>query len=66
MEQPELQRNWATIKALTSIDLRVSILGHTQRGGAPSARDRVLASRLGCAAVETLLEGHYKRDGRDD
>ena len=44
--------------SFSSIDLRVSILGHTQRGGAPSARDRVLASRLGCAAVETLLEGH--------
>ena len=42
----------------SSIDLRVSILGHTQRGGAPSARDRVLASRLGCAAVDALLEGH--------
>ena len=41
-----------------SIELRVSILGHTQRGGAPNARDRVLASRLGCAAVEFLMEGH--------
>ncbi len=40
------------------IDLRVCILGHTQRGGSPSARDRVLASRLGVAAVEALLEGH--------
>ncbi len=40
------------------IDLRVCILGHTQRGGTPSARDRVLASRLGAAAVESLLEGH--------
>ena len=45
-------------ESFASIDLRVSILGHTQRGGAPSARDRVLASRLGCAAVESLLEGH--------
>lgn len=40
------------------IDLRVCILGHTQRGGSPTAKDRVLASRLGMAAVETLLEGH--------
>jgi len=39
-------------------DMRVCILGHTQRGGAPTARDRVLASRLGMAAVETLIEGH--------
>lgn len=44
--------------AFASIDLRVCILGHTQRGGAPSARDRVLASRLGTAAVRALLEGY--------
>ena len=50
----ELQKD----SSFESIDLRVSILGHTQRGGAPSARDRVLASRLGCAAVDSLLEGH--------
>lgn len=41
-----------------NIELRVCILGHTQRGGPPSARDRVLASRLGVAAVEVLVEGH--------
>ena len=40
------------------IDLRVCILGHTQRGGAPTARDRVLASRLGAAAADALVEGH--------
>lgn len=39
-------------------DVRVCILGHIQRGGAPTARDRVLASRLGAAAVKILLEGH--------
>lgn len=44
--------------AFSTIDLRVSILGHTQRGGSPSARDRVLASQLGAAAVEALIEGH--------
>jgi len=44
--------------AFNEIDLRVCILGHTQRGGSPTARDRVLASRLGAAAVENLLEGH--------
>lgn len=38
-------------------DVRVSILGHMQRGGSPSCMDRVLASRLGVAAVEGLLEG---------
>jgi 6-phosphofructokinase 1 len=40
------------------IDLRVCILGHTQRGGAPTARDRVLASRLGAAAIDALVDGH--------
>ncbi|MGB4775590.1 MAG: 6-phosphofructokinase [Daejeonella sp.] len=39
-----------------TIDTRVSILGHIQRGGAPSCMDRVLASRLGVASVEALLE----------
>ena len=39
-------------------DVRVCILGHIQRGGAPTAHDRVLASRLGASAVKVLLEGH--------
>ncbi len=39
-------------------DLKVCILGHIQRGGTPSAHDRVLASRLGASAVKVLLEGH--------
>ena len=38
-------------------DVRVSVLGHMQRGGAPSCYDRVLASRLGVKAVESILEG---------
>lgn len=38
-------------------DVRVSILGHMQRGGSPSCFDRVLASRLGVKAVESLLDG---------
>lgn len=38
-------------------DTKVTILGHIQRGGSPSALDRVLASRLGNAAVNALLEG---------
>jgi len=40
------------------IDMRVCVLGHIQRGGNPTARDRVLASRLGSAAVNALLDGH--------
>ena len=38
-------------------DTRVSVLGHIQRGGNPTCMDRVLASRLGVAAVESLMEG---------
>lgn len=38
-------------------DVRVSVLGHMQRGGPPSCYDRVLASRMGVKAVEALLEG---------
>ena len=37
-------------------DTRVTILGHLQRGGSPSAFDRILASRFGCAAVQALLD----------
>jgi 6-phosphofructokinase 1 len=42
---------------LPEYDIRVSVLGHMQRGGAPSCFDRVLASRLGVKAVESLLDG---------
>ena len=38
-------------------DARVTILGHLQRGGMPSAYDRILASRMGYAAIEALMEG---------
>lgn len=37
-------------------DVRVSILGHVQRGGSPTANDRILASRMGAAAIEALLD----------
>lgn len=37
-------------------DVRVSILGHLQRGGSPTAQDRILASRMGSAAIQALLE----------
>lgn len=47
----------AIIEELTGFDTRVSVLGHMQRGGTPTAADRVLASRLGSHAVELLLEG---------
>jgi 6-phosphofructokinase 1 len=42
-------------------DTRVSVLGHLQRGGKPSARDRVLASQLGFSAVENLIAGETNK-----
>ena len=44
-------------KHLPIYDVRVSVLGHMQRGGSPTCFDRVLASRMGVRAVEALLEG---------
>lgn len=44
-------------KEYPQYDVRVSILGHLQRGGTPTAYDRILASRLGVAAIEALQEG---------
>ena len=44
---------------LEDYDIRVSVLGHIQRGGVPSCFDRVLASRLGVGAVETIINGTY-------
>jgi 6-phosphofructokinase 1 len=40
-------------------DVRVTVLGHIQRGGSPTAFDRLLATRLGAAAVTELYNGHY-------
>jgi 6-phosphofructokinase 1 len=45
------------VKKNIDIESRVCILGHIQRGGSPTARDRVLASSLGSAAVKALLSG---------
>jgi len=42
---------------MENYDVRVSVLGHMQRGGAPSCFDRVLASRMGVKAVESLMAG---------
>lgn len=44
-----------------NLDTRVCILGHIQRGGSPSCLDRVIASRLGYAAVESLIEGKHNQ-----
>ena len=45
------------MKRMPELDVRLCILGHIQRGGAPSQADRVLASRLGHAAVNALISG---------
>lgn len=46
-------------RRLPHMDTRVCILGHIQRGGSPTCLDRLIASRLGFAAVEALLEGKH-------
>jgi len=47
------------VKELPQYDTRVSVLGHLQRGGSPSALDRMLASQLGYEAVTAILEGRH-------
>jgi len=46
------QQVWERVR----LDYRVCVLGHIQRGGSPTARDRILASKLGAAAVDALVE----------
>ena len=46
-------------KEFPNYEIRVSVLGHMQRGGSPSCFDRVLASRMGVKAVESLLKGDF-------
>ena len=47
----------AVKREIPDLDTKVTTLGHIQRGGAPTAADRVLASRLGLGAVEGLIKG---------
>ncbi|MBI4286443.1 MAG: 6-phosphofructokinase [Chloroflexi bacterium] len=57
-EQPGISFRIADeVRDRLGLDSRVVILGHIQRGGSPTARDRVLASKLGMTAVETLVSG---------
>ncbi len=49
------------IEAATGVETRATVLGHVQRGGTPSARDRILASRMGHYAVQLLEEGKSNR-----
>lgn len=49
------------IEKKTGIESRATVLGHVQRGGSPSLRDRVAASRMGYHAVELLMNSQYNR-----
>ncbi len=49
------------IEAATGMDTRATIIGHAQRGGSPTAIDRVYASMMGARAVDLLIEGQTKR-----
>ena len=51
----------ARIEESTGFETRATILGHVQRGGSPTVRDRVIASRMGYHAVELLLDGKSNR-----
>ena len=51
----------ARVQEETGMDTRVTILGHIQRGGSPSAFDRTMATRMGHYAVQALMEGKTKR-----
>ena len=49
------------IEARSGIESRFARLAHIQRGGSPTLRDRVLATQMGCAAVENLVDGQMKQ-----
>ena len=49
------------IKAFMDVDIRVTVLGHLQRGGIPIAYDRILAAQFGVKAVELVSQGKYGR-----
>jgi 6-phosphofructokinase 1 len=55
----ELMQHYAAHRAAIGFELRVTRLGHVVRGGTPGAADRVLATRLGAAAVEFLAAGRH-------
>lgn len=69
VHEPMASRLARQLQALTDTEARVTSLGHVQRGGSPSATDRLLCTRLGVRAAELLAEGVYNvmvavRDGR--
>lgn len=49
----------AELERLTGFETRVTVLGHLQRGGTPTAFDRVLATRFGIAAIDAVHDGDF-------
>ena len=56
---PAIKRIAEELKALTGQEIRVTIPGHYQRGGAPCPADRLLTSRLGVAAAQLIRDGKF-------
>jgi 6-phosphofructokinase 1 len=54
-----MERHFAEYRGRIGFELRVTTLGHVQRGGTPSFSDRLLATRLGAAATEHLAQGQH-------
>ena len=57
VHEPMASRIAREVQQLTGVEARVTSLGHVQRGGGPSATDRLLCTRLGTAATEMILDG---------
>jgi ATP-dependent phosphofructokinase / diphosphate-dependent phosphofructokinase len=59
VQEPKASRLARHLQELTGMEARVTTLGHVQRGGSPSAADRLLCTRLGTTAAQLLADGHY-------
>jgi 6-phosphofructokinase len=59
VQEPKASRLARHLQRLTGIEARVTSLGHVQRGGIPTAADRLLCTRLGAKAAELLAQGVY-------
>jgi len=59
VQEPKASRLARHLQELTGMEARVTTLGHVQRGGGPSAADRLLCTRLGTTAAQLLADGHY-------
>ena len=53
----DIHQEVKVIEEKTGIECRAEVLGHLQRGGAPSAKDRILATRFGVAAIDAIMDG---------